>query len=466
MSLHVASPAAVSIVLSVVCAFVLRVTAGYVLCLLLARFATSAAMRFAIWLSFLFAAATYWLFSVAQAYEVFSTGAASGMRPASAVSGFPVALSMSTAEVLGRFFVATMCFYLAALLALVILGLWKRVQLYFAIRHRVLPSSELKTAFHKVAWEIQAPPCSVWLLPGLSSPASVGWLTPAIYLPADEKLEETADLHQILLHELSHIRRRDGLWETLARLCRCVVFFHPFIHKAFSSLRLERELACDLVVVRSNPGTRDFYADMLLRFGWKTSAADQPDHIGIGFTSQSAVLTARIQSILRGERVYSKWSSAARAILSTGACWSFAAIVPALWVGFSLSLLDTPILSSVSPETQVHRHVHHRLREHLHLDQVPAQVPSAVTPSLTEPPPQVAIVAPTHPRYHIQNEDEPMSNPVGDPDSPGVPETPGSASSRKFPRAGSPSAMSVFVDAATRLASMGGGDHDRGHDHN
>lgn len=462
MSLPQTSPAAITILLSLICAFVLRVTAGYVLCVLLARFATSARIRFAIWLSFLFAASTYWVFGVARAYGVFYPEP--GLGAQSAGAGFPVVLSIGTAELLGRLLWATVGVYLATLLVVMILGFWKRFQLYLAIRYRLQAPADLKAAFHKVASDVHAPACTVWLLPGLPSPASIGWLNPAIYLPTDEELGKAVDLHQIFLHELSHVRRRDALWETLARFCRSIIFFHPLMHKAFSSLRLERELACDLIVVRSNPATRDFYADTLLQFGWKTSAADEPDHMGIGLISQSTVLKARIESILRGERVYSKWSSAMRAILSTGACWSFAVIVPALWVGFSLALSPPPVLSSVSPETQVSRHIHHRVRAHLYLDQVPAQAPSAPMPSLAEPPQQVAIVAPTHPKYHIQNEDEPMSNPVSDPDSAGVTEPSGSASSRKPPRVGYPSPISVFVDAASRLASMGGG-HDRDHGH-
>ena len=463
MNWPLASPAALPSLLSVFCAFVLRITVGYLFCVLLARFATSARLRFAIWLGFLSAAAMYWAFCFKRVYEAFYNSADLGPQTARGGSGVPVVLSVRTAQVLGKLFTAGIGVYLGVLAVVLIFGLWKRVHLYRAIRYRHEVPQNLRAALQEVASELRAPQCSVWLLPGLSSPASVGWLAPAIYLPSEDGLAETAQLHQILLHELSHVRRRDGLWDLVARICRGVLFFHPLIHRAFSSLRLERELACDLVVVRSAPAKRDLYADTLVRLGWKASAASGPDHIGIGFTSQATVLTARIQSILRGERVYSKWSSATRAALGTGACWSFAAIVPLLWVGFSVALPRPSSVSPVLSGTHVHHRVHHGLRARLQIDH-PTPLPIAPRLALADPPVQIVETAPAHPRYHIQNEDEPMSNPVTDSESASVPDSTGRTPSGKSSRSGYPSASSVIVDAATRLATMGGG-HDRDHDH-
>ncbi|MGQ0633299.1 MAG: M56 family metallopeptidase [Planctomycetaceae bacterium] len=52
-------------------------------------------------------------------------------------------------------------------------------------------------------------------------------------------------LHQVVLHELAHVRRRDLLWGWVPEIARIVWWFHPVVHWVVFRLRLERELACD-----------------------------------------------------------------------------------------------------------------------------------------------------------------------------------------------------------------------------
>lgn len=463
MILPVMSPSTAVLSLAVICGFVLRVTVGYGLCLLVAQVATSAAVRFIVWLSFLFSATTYWLYCLAKIAMDFSGRSAPITALVSDRSGFLVMLSIHEAEMASRLLEVTAIVYVTILLLVVLAGIWKRMELVRALRYRTRPSKSLAEMFRSLSEEVRAPACDLWLLPGLSSPASMGWLKPAIYLPPEE-VQTTTDLHAVLWHELSHVRRRDGLWEPLSRLCRWCVFFHPFVHTAFSSLRLERELACDALVVERNPEKRDLYADALVRFGWKTSLTDRPDHTRIGFTSRAAVLNARVKAILRGKQVYSKWSSGVRALLGTGACWMFTAVAPALWIGFGFPIISSTVRTSISPELHAGRQTRRRTHPVAKLEQStskPSNTAQAFSPASVS---QGIHHEPRIRGFHVQNEQEPMSNPVAEAEISTAPDGGGSRGRGTAGKAALPSPSSV-LNAVSDLARMGAGrDRDHGQD--
>ena len=461
MNLLISTPGVAAVFLSTLCGFLLKVSAAYFLCWLLARIATSAATRFVVWLSYLMVTGAYWIYCVVHIYSS-SLAPAVATGPITSPSGLTWTLSTSVAKIIGSLLGPIFLFYAAALLVMVCLGGWKRIQLARALSYRTAPLEKLTRAFEAIESELHVSDCDLWLLPGLTSPAALGWLKPAVYLPAECGDEEQTGLHNVLRHELSHVRRKDSLWESVSRFSRFLVFFHPLVHKAFARLRFERELACDMVVIRTHPEKRHLYADTLVRFGWKTAVGEQRDYIGIGFISQSAVLSARVKSILNGERVYSRWSRRGRALLSTGVLWLFAAVAPALWIGFNLASVSRPVVASsdanLHPIVQIHRH----FRSSLASKATPRLVNTANldTASLPEPSPSSHAV-----HYHVQNEDEPMSNPVPEEKQPGVDAADEPNSSVTPGRRNLPSATSVLTDTAAQLGQMGiGHDHDHGHD--
>ena len=75
-------------------------------------------------------------------------------------------------------------------------------------------------------------------------------IDPMIVLPKWTLGElSTSELNSILIHELAHIERRDD-WTNLAqRILRALFFFHPAVWWVERQLSLEREMACDDVVL-------------------------------------------------------------------------------------------------------------------------------------------------------------------------------------------------------------------------
>ena len=89
-----------------------------------------------------------------------------------------------------------------------------------------------------------------------SVPTTWGVLRPVVLLPSEARNWPEERCRMVLLHELSHIRRRDWLTQTVGRVACALHWFNPLVWLAARRLRLESEQACD---------------DALLRAGYKAS---------------------------------------------------------------------------------------------------------------------------------------------------------------------------------------------------
>jgi beta-lactamase regulating signal transducer with metallopeptidase domain len=88
-----------------------------------------------------------------------------------------------------------------------------------------------------------------------SSPAVRGLLLPSIWLPSGiDRLLSADEMRAVLLHEVTHARRRDNLIRLFQELVLCAVWFHPLAWLTSSRLALYRELSCDESVVDSSLG--------------------------------------------------------------------------------------------------------------------------------------------------------------------------------------------------------------------
>jgi uncharacterized protein (TIGR03435 family) len=84
----------------------------------------------------------------------------------------------------------------------------------------------------------------------VQTPVVVGWLKPAILLPAAAITGIAPEHIQALLaHELAHIRRHDYLVGVLQRVAETLLFYHPAVWWLSRHIDAEREACCDDMAV-------------------------------------------------------------------------------------------------------------------------------------------------------------------------------------------------------------------------
>jgi beta-lactamase regulating signal transducer with metallopeptidase domain len=95
-------------------------------------------------------------------------------------------------------------------------------------------------------------------------PTALGFFRPAVVLPAWALRELSADeLKVIVMHELAHLRRWDD-WTNLAqKFVKALFFFHPAVWWIDSRLALEREIACDDMVLKQTANARTYAASLV-----------------------------------------------------------------------------------------------------------------------------------------------------------------------------------------------------------
>jgi beta-lactamase regulating signal transducer with metallopeptidase domain len=98
----------------------------------------------------------------------------------------------------------------------------------------------------------------------LRVPTALGFFRPAVVLPAWALRDFSADeLKGIVLHELAHLRRWDD-WTNLAqKFVKALFFFHPAVWWIDSRLALEREIACDDMVLEQTANARTYAASLV-----------------------------------------------------------------------------------------------------------------------------------------------------------------------------------------------------------
>ena len=96
----------------------------------------------------------------------------------------------------------------------------------------------------------------------LKTPFVLGYFNPKIYIPADLKPEEK---NYIILHEQTHIKRKDHSIKLFAYLLLCIHWFNPFAWLAFVLMGADMELSCDERVLKElGSGIKKDYSASLL----------------------------------------------------------------------------------------------------------------------------------------------------------------------------------------------------------
>jgi beta-lactamase regulating signal transducer with metallopeptidase domain len=132
-------------------------------------------------------------------------------------------------------------------------------------------------------------------------PTAIGFARPLVILPAWALAELSApELRSVLLHEFAHLRRWDDWTNLVQKLVQSVLFFHPAVWWIENRLSLEREMACDDIVLAHNENPRA-YAQCLLSIAEK-SLTRRGLSLAQAAVTRMQQTSRRISQILDGKR--------------------------------------------------------------------------------------------------------------------------------------------------------------------
>ena len=130
------------------------------------------------------------------------------------------------------------------------------------LRSKTLPASaELQRAIDDAAQQAKLRPVPVFMSYVADTLAVVGARNPVIVVSRDLSEQLSSDeLQSLLLHELAHVRRRDNFTRGVGALSRALFWFHPLVLWSDRRLAVERERACDEMVVELQAKTSQYAA--------------------------------------------------------------------------------------------------------------------------------------------------------------------------------------------------------------
>ena len=106
-------------------------------------------------------------------------------------------------------------------------------------------------------------PIELCVNPLISSPLLIGFFHPCIVLPSVDISEK--DFQYIVLHELTHYKRRDMFYKWLVQVTVCLHWFNPFVHLMSREITKACEFSCDeAVLTKMGYGNAQEYGNTLL----------------------------------------------------------------------------------------------------------------------------------------------------------------------------------------------------------
>ena len=94
-------------------------------------------------------------------------------------------------------------------------------------------------------------------------PSTCGLWRAFLLLPTDAHTWDDQRRSVVLLHEMAHIRRRDCQTQIVAQLACALYWFNPLVWIVAARLRVERELACDDLVLSAGTRSSDYATHLL-----------------------------------------------------------------------------------------------------------------------------------------------------------------------------------------------------------
>lgn len=105
----------------------------------------------------------------------------------------------------------------------------------------------------------------IWLSDLVQTPVTIGYLKPVILIPvAAINHLSTQQVEAIILHELSHIRRYDYLFNLVINFIKTILYFNPFVNLFVKTIDRERENSCDELVLQYQYQATEYATALLL----------------------------------------------------------------------------------------------------------------------------------------------------------------------------------------------------------
>lgn len=130
----------------------------------------------------------------------------------------------------------------------------------------------------------------------IDAPITFGWLTPIVLLPiAICNQLNTKEMETILIHEIAHIIRKDYLVNIIISLNQTILFFNPLSILLNKELSLQREIACDLIVIKNNPKKVEYMNALLKIAEHVNNRNSKTTKLTMGIFGSQSELLKRIQ---------------------------------------------------------------------------------------------------------------------------------------------------------------------------
>lgn len=175
--------------------------------------------------------------------------------------------------------------------------------------------------------------------PDVVVPIAVGVFHPMVILPEAATSWSRERLSIVLLHEMAHVRRRDGLAIVFARVMGAILWFHPLVWTLARHVRRESERACDDLVLATGVRGSE-YAGHLVSIARACAGRAALTGSALAFATRST-LEQRVASILS--------ATTSRGRLSRRSLAATAVVAAALFVGIAVAHPTSVVSAQMSP---------------------------------------------------------------------------------------------------------------------
>lgn len=141
---------------------------------------------------------------------------------------------------------------------------------------------------------------SLMLHPGRTIPSVWGLRKVRLLLPESARQWTSQQQRSVLLHELAHVKRKDTWTQLLAQVVCAIYWFNPLVWVAAWRLHVERERACDDLVLSSGVAA-SVYAEHLLNVATRLTSSPWTQACGLAMARRSS-LEGRLLAVLSQKR--------------------------------------------------------------------------------------------------------------------------------------------------------------------